>query len=222
MANENLTKEDEVLKLTDWEIFTKIWTSPRLVFKFINEYRYDKFITMLLVLAGITATLNRAASKGLGDQVPLFVVLIIGIIAGAIFGWISYYIYAALISWTGKWLKGQGNTTSLLRMISYATIPSIIVLILYIPKIILFGNGIFQRDFDVFESGNGILYEIIYLIFLLIEIVLGVWTLVIFVIGISEVQKISIGKSILNLILPAMVIFIPLGMIAFIVGDFFK
>jgi len=221
MESENLIKE-EVLKFSDREIFTKIWTSPRLVFKYINDNRYDKFVTILLVLAGVTATLNRAATKGLGDRVPLFAVLVIGIIAGTLFGWLSYYIYAALMSWTGKWLKGQGDTTALLRMTSYATIPSIIVLILFIPEIILFGNGIFQHDFDVFESGSGIISEIIYLILLFIEIILGVWTLVIFVIGISEVQKLSIGKSILNLILPALVILVPLAMIAFIVGDLLK
>jgi hypothetical protein len=36
------------------------------------------------------------------------------------FGWISYYIYAALISWSGKWMNGKGNTQLILRILSYA------------------------------------------------------------------------------------------------------
>jgi len=45
------------------------------------------------------------------------------------------------------------------------------------------------------------------------------------VIGISEVQKLSIWKSILNLILPGILfiaVLLPIGAIAYIVGDLLK
>ena len=113
----DLLEKNSNLKLTDREIFTKIWISPRLVFKFLNDNRYDKYVHILLILAGITRTLDRASTNNMGDDMSLFGVLAISIILGGLLGWISYYIYAALMSWTGKWLKGQGDTNSLLRMI---------------------------------------------------------------------------------------------------------
>jgi len=72
---------------------------------------------------------------------------------------------------------------------------------------------------------NAFLATSVYTVTAFIEIVIGVWTLVILVIGISEVQKLSIWKSILNLILPALLLIavcIPIGAIAFILGDFMK
>jgi len=217
--DENLITDNENPKLTDRDIFTKIWTSPRLVFKYINDTRYDKFLHILLILAGITRAFDRASTKNMGDNISLTGVLSICIILGGLFGWISYYIYAALISWTGKWLNGKGDTSSILRMLSYAMIPSIVVLILLIPQVAIFGNGIFQSNIDIY--GSGLVSIIIYYLILFLQLTFGIWTLVVFVIGVSEVQKLSIGKSILNIILPVLIIIVPIAMIAFILGDIF-
>jgi len=96
--DENLIKEESDLKLTDRDVFTKIWTSPRLVFKFINDTGYDKYVHVLLILAGITSTFDKASTKNLGDNMSLIAVLALCIILGGLLGWISYYIYAALMS----------------------------------------------------------------------------------------------------------------------------
>lgn len=217
--DEDLISEMENTELTDYEIFTKIWTSPRLVFRYLNDTKYDKFITILLILAGISKAFDRASLKNMGDNLPLIAVLSICIILGGLFGWISYYIYAALLSWTGTWLNGKGNTNSLLRMISHAMIPMIASLILLIPQILVFGNEIFQKDSSVY--GSGMASTLMYYFTTYVGISLSIWTIVLVVIGISEVQKISVWKSILNMILPVLVIFIPVAMIAFVLGDLF-
>jgi len=201
------------IALSDKDIFTKIWMSPREVFKYINDTRYAKFTTLLLILGGITSALNNATSRNMGDLLPLWGVLMACVIGGAVFGWLYFYVYAALMSWTGKWLKGVGNTRSLFRMMSYALIPSLVVLITFILRVVLFGNKEFQRNVDLFD--NGFLTTSVYAVTAFIEIAIGVWTLVILVIGIS----------ILNLILPGLLliaVLIPIGAIAFILGDFMK
>ena len=213
----------EQIQLSDKEIFTKIWMSPRLVFKFINQNGYTKFSTILLILGGITGALNSASTRNMGDIMPLWSVLIVCMLGGGFFGWLYFYIYAALLSWTGKWLKGTGNTKSLFRMISYALIPSLLVLFTFILRIALIGNAEFQRNMDVLD--NEFLITSLFSFSLFVEIVTGVWTLAILVIGISEVQKLSIGKSIVNLILPGVlliIVCIPVAAIAYLVGDFLK
>lgn len=216
----NLIPEEENLKLTDRAIFTRIWTEPRLVFKYLNDNSYDKFIYALLFFGGISSAFGNASSKNMGDNFSLIGVIAICIIAGGIFGWISFYIYAAMLSWTGKWLDGKGDTDSLLRMIAFSKVPSTVALVLLVPQILLLGNGIFKSDFNVF--GNGVLTTIIYFFTVFIEVALAIWTFVLFVIGLSEVQKLSIGKSILNLLLPVFVLIIPIMLIAFMFGNFFK
>jgi hypothetical protein len=214
--DEDLKTEKDNLMLTDREIFTKIWISPRVVFKYLNDTKYDKFVNVLLILAGITRTLDRAATKNLGDNSSLIEVLGISIIVGGLIGWIIFYIYAALTSWTGKWLKGTADTNSLLRMISYAMIPFIANLIILISQIAIFGNGIFQSNTDIY--GVGLLSIIVFYFTLSLEIVIGIWTLVIYTIGISEVQKFSIGKSIINMILPGSIIIGAIGIVALLIN----
>ena len=216
--DEDLISETENMELTDGEIFTKIWTSPRLVFRYLNDTRYDKFVTILLILAGIARGFDRASIKNMGDNLPLIGVLSICIILGGLLGWISYYIYAALLSWTGTWLNGKGDTDSLLRMISHAMIPMIVALILLIPQISVFGNEIFQSDSDIY--GTGMAATIMYYFTSYLGISLSIWSIILVVIGISEVQKISVWKSILNMILPVLLI-IPIALIAYILGDLF-
>lgn len=194
--------------LTDKEVFTKIWSSPRQIFKFINDKNYDQYMILLLLLSGISRSFDRASMNNMGDTMSIWALVGICIVAGGLFGWLSYYIYAALMSWTGKWLNAKGDTDSILRMLSYAMLPSIIALIFLIPQIAIYGNEIFKADGDITSAGwlaNIFVYGSI-----LLEFVLGIITIVFCVIGTSEVQKLSIGKSILNLLLPAFVIIVPI------------
>jgi hypothetical protein len=144
----------------------------------------------------------------MGDDLSLWGIIGICVVFGGLLGWLSYYFYAALVSWTGKWLNGQGNTTSILRILSYAMLPSIIALIFLVPQIGVYGVEIFKEEGDITSAGllsNIFVYGSIFL-----EFVLGVWTIVFSVIGVSEVQKLPIGKSILNILLPVIVIAVPI------------
>lgn len=201
--------------ISDKKIFLKLLSSPREVFSFLNFYKYDKNVNLLLILAGITSTFNRASTKNMGDNLPLWGVIITCIIVGIIFGWITYYIYAALINWTGKWLKGQGTTNAILRVLSYAVIPSITSMVLLIPQMVIYGNDIFRSDGDI--SSGGIASNIFFYTSLLLEFGLSIWSVILCVIAISEVQKLSIAKAVLNLALPAIVIMTPIFLLILII-----
>jgi hypothetical protein len=201
-------KEPDAIHLTDQEIFANIWTSPRLVFKFINDNNYDKHVTVLLILGGISSALDRAVLKDFGDQMPLIALLALCVVLGGMFGWLSYYIYAAMISWTGGWLGGLGKTSAILRVLAYAALPSIIALGFLIPQMVVYGSGIFKAEGDIVSAGwvsNIVVYGS-----MLLEFVMGILAIILAVVGISEVQKFSIGKAVLNSLLPLFIIFIPI------------
>jgi len=207
-----LGSSQENNRLTDKDVFTKIWSSPRQIFKFINDKNYDQYMIVLLLLSGISRSFDRASMNNMGDKMSIWAIVGICILAGGLFGWLSYYIYAALMSWTGKWLNAKGDTDSILRMLSYAMLPSIISLIFLIPQIGIYGSEIFKADGDITSAGwlaNIFVYGSIFL-----EFVLGIITIVFCVIGTSEVQKLSIWKSILNLLLPGIVIIVSILTIA--------
>jgi len=199
--------------LTDKEIFTKIWTRPRQVFRFIDDYKYDKFVRVLLLLIGISRGFDRATMNDMGDEMSLGAIIGFSVVFGGLLGWISIYLYAALLSWTGKWLGGKGNTTSILRILSYAMIPSILALLFLIPQIGIYGIEMFKEYGDI--SSAGVFSNIFVYGSLILEFILGIWMLVLCVIALSEAQKISIGMAILNIVLPALVIGIPIFLIVY-------
>ncbi|WP_299444186.1 Yip1 family protein [uncultured Aquimarina sp.] len=206
--NSEIKSTNNLESISDKEIFSKIWTKPRKVFKFINDKHYGKYVNLLLVLAGISRAFDRASTKNMGDQMSIWAILGMCIIFGGLLGWISYYLYAALLSWTGKWLDGKGDTTSIVRILSYAMTPAIIALLFLIPQIGIYGNEIFKADGDI--TSAGLISNIIVYGSMILEFILGIWTVVFCVIGVSEVQKLSIGKSILNLLLPMLVFAVPI------------
>ncbi len=199
---------DRALEMNDREIFTRIWTEPGRVFAFINANHYDKYLYVLLFFAGIARGFSRASMNNMGDEWSIGIILAIVILTGGLFGWISFYIYAALLSWTGKWLKGEGDTNSILRMLAYAMIPSIVAMLFLIPQIGYYGNEIFKSDPDL--TGAGLLPNILVYTAFFLELVLGIWTILLGVIGISVVQNLSIAKSVLNLLLPVLLFAVPI------------
>jgi hypothetical protein len=164
-------------------------------------------MVLLLGIAGIARSFARASARGMGDKYSLEAIITLCILIGGLFGWLGFYIYAALVNWTGKWLKAEGNTGSLFRIFAYASIPAAISLLFLIPQIAIFGNGLFKAGRDT--SGAGLLLSIIGYGAMAAEFILEIFAIGFFVIATSEVQKLSVGKSILNLVLPALIIAVP-------------
>ncbi|WP_394776796.1 YIP1 family protein [Flavobacterium sp.] len=202
MIEENNYQQEAIVNPTN--ILTKIVTSRKEAFIFINDYKYNKHVTLFLFFLGIVKSFDKAISKDMGDNLPLWGVITYGILIGITFGWLINFIYAFSISWTGRWLKGVGDTQSLLRVIAYSSLPVIASLFFLFLQILIYGNAIFQSSF--FDLYNGLFDTILYWFFYFVDLVLITWTVVLLVIGTSVVQKISIGKAILNLILPAFLI----------------
>jgi hypothetical protein len=190
--------------VTPKNILTIIWFSPKETFGFINDYKYNKKIVLFLTLSGIVRSFDKAISKNVGDNLSIWTIIFFGVISGILFGWLVNYIYAFLISWTGKWFNGVGDTQSILRVIAYSSLPIIASLFILFLRILIYGNAIFESSFsDVY---NGLFDTILYWTFYFIDLVLIIWTVVLLVIGTSVVQKISTGKAIINLLLPAFLI----------------
>jgi hypothetical protein len=85
MQIENSNSE-EPKTLTDKEIFTDIWLSPRKVFKFINDQQHDRYVYLLLALAGISNAFDRAVNKDLGDKMSLWGIIMLCVVLGGLLG----------------------------------------------------------------------------------------------------------------------------------------
>jgi hypothetical protein len=206
---------DENNAINGTKVLEKVLTSPVRAFQFITTYHYEKHLHVLLFLAGIAKSFDRAIGRNMGDTISLWGIIAMSVIVGGLFGWISFYLYAALVSWTGTWLKGVAKTDAVLRVIAYASIPTILGLVFIAIQIACFGKALFTEE-GVFQEA-GTLSNIVFYGTLFLQITLSVWSLVLLVLGIAEVQKFSIGYAILNVILPIALL---LGVVALIAIPF--
>ena len=191
------------------DIFLRIWFTPRQVFRFLHKQEYDKFVPFLLVLGGIASSFENAIKENWGDENSLYFIIGSSIILGGALGWLGIYIYAALVSWSGKWIGGNARTKQVLRVFSYAMIPGIVSLILIILEIAFFGIAVFQTEVTESRGVWQYFFSVHYLI-------LGFWSFILSVVGISEVQNFGKLKAFLNLCLPAAFILIPILIIVLI------
>lgn len=208
--NDLLDETKSISPLTDKEVFSKIWLNPREVFGFIHHYQFDKFMILIIILNGISNSFDKAVSKDLFEIKTLPVTLLIIILGGIISGFIGFYFYSAFISWTGHWLKGKASTSEIVRVLAYGSLPSIGSLVLVILQLIIFRGYLSTTDGLLYDSFN--VSNLLLLFFLLLELILSIWSIVLTVVGVAVVQDFSIGKAIFNLILPILilsVIFVP-------------
>jgi hypothetical protein len=140
----------------------------------------------------------------LGDGKSLVMLLILAVVAGGIFGVMFYYIYTAVASVVGRWLGGHAKTNELLRVIGYATFPVTLSLPILAIQIIIFGNEMFERDFDIENYNTGTMA--LYFVALLIQLSLSLWAFCFMIIGISEVQKFSKARALGNILLAGLLL----------------
>lgn len=207
----NFNFEKESPQLSDKEVFQGLWSSPKKVLKYINDYEYKKHFYLLLVLAGIVRYFDNASNNNMADHYPLWMILSMGVIFGGLFAWIGFYIYSSLLSWTGKWLNAEGTRERLMRILVYASYPVIFSLFITALQILTFGADLFKSEWGEIELDSS--DQLIVYVTSAVKLILSIWTLVLIVLGIAEVQKLSIGKAILNLILPALVLIIPIALV---------
>ena len=206
--NDLLDETKTITPLTDKEVFSKIWLNPKMVFEFIHQYKFDKFMALLIILNGISNSFDRAVSKNLFNINSLPVTLLIIILGGIISGFIGFYFYSALISWTGNWLKGKASTSEIVRVLAYGSLPSVGSLVLVILQLIIFRGYQSTTDGLLYDSFN--VSNLLLLFFLLLELILSIWSIVLTVVGVAVVQDFSIGRAIFNLILPVIILIVVL------------
>lgn len=219
LLDESFEEDRRSEQLSDRDVFTQIWLSPRKVFRFINDYGYEKYMFVLLFAGGVGSALDRAVRQSTGDTVELLEILFAAIVAGGLVGFIGYLIFAGLTSWTGKWLNGRASTRAILRVSAYSMLPSIAALVLWIPQLAMFGISVFRSD--LYMEEHGVLVMAVFYGTVVVESILGIWNLVLFIVGLSVVQKFSIGKAILNAFLPVlMIVLIALFVVMIVRGMF--
>ena len=184
--------------------FISIWTSPRDTIRRIVEHDPEHKVLLITCLAGIANLLGEYSSKSMGDRYEVTTLLILSVILGPIFGVIGLYVGAWLIRLTGKWVGGKASLEHLRTSIAWANVPMIMVLVLFIPEFLIYGPDLFTTEMYSVISSDAMYYS--FMGFMLLEFTLAVWSLVILIKGVAQVQGFSSWVALGNLLLTLVVL----------------
>jgi len=188
-----------------------MWTRPRSTMQQIIDTNPERLVLLVAALSGISEALDRASMKNLGDRMDLSVILMIAAIGGPLGGIVGMYIAGALLRWTGKWIGGTASPINIRAAVAWSSVPVIWSLLLWVPEIGLFGKELFTRETPIIDSSQNLLYLL--LGFGAIEVVIGVWALVIFLKCLGQVQGFSAWKALGNTLLAALVVIVPIAVL---------
>lgn len=212
MNNNQFEEFDNVTLLSEKEVFQKIFTEPKIAFEYIHKNHFEKHFITLLITIGIANSLDNVLEKIIAGNIENVVLSVsLSVLLGGFLGWISFYFFGALISWTGKWYNGKGNTDDFVRMMAYCNLPTFVSLAVTIIQLIFI-----KTSPDFFYTQN--IHKIMIYGFSAISILIGIWSATLCVIGISVVQKFSYGKAFLNYISALGVVIVPIVIIILLIS----
>ena len=179
--------------------FLSIWFQPRKTIQYIiSQSSPGQLIIFLAVLAGINRVLARGPILELGKKFDLLTILLIVLVVGPLTGIAGLYLQAFGLRLTGRLLGGQADSSQLRAALAWSSLPMLLGLVLWIPQIAILGRYAFVKNpGEYVETGLMTLM----LEFKLEQLILSLWSIVLQVKCVSEVQRVSIGKAILNIIL---------------------
>lgn len=185
-----------------------IWIKPRETIRRIVTTKPRYQVYLLAALAGLGQFLDSASTRNWGDSLSFPVIIVICVLVGPFGGLLSIYITGALFRWTGSWFGGRATSDEVRAAIAWSLVPNLFSYLLWIPLLVLQGTEIFTSSTTNIES-NPILGLLI-LGILFVQIILSFWTLVLYLICLSEVHKYSIWKTIATLLTGGIILFVPL------------
>nr|WP_315022502.1 Yip1 family protein [uncultured Aminipila sp.] len=191
-------------KMNPW---FSMWTKPSKTMRYIINDNPRKYIIPLAMIYGVLTALDKASLKSMGDTFSFWSILLIAIVGGSIGGICYVYLDAILLRWTGTWIGGKGSTEHIRAAITWGSIPYIIVSVLWIPELILYGEELFTTATPTIDASISLSMLLIALG--MIEFVFSIWSVIVGLKCLGEVQGFSAWKALGNSILAGLVILVP-------------
>lgn len=197
----NRTDRNAPTELNPWK---SMWLHPRLTVRHLVNTNPRYGVLLLAMAAGVNSALDNASTRELGDTLGLAAIIGGAIIGGVISGIVGLYIGSWLVRWTGGWIGGKASAETLRTAFSWANLPNAWQLLLWVVLVAAFGTEAFASETPLLEATP--MLWVVAIAAGLVAIGLAVWSLVLMVAAVAEVQAFTILKTIGNLLLSFLVI----------------
>jgi hypothetical protein len=187
--------------MTPW---LAIWIHPRVTIRRIMANYSEHQVWLLAGLKGIVHTFDRLSTKNDGDQWELPLLLTFAGLAGPLFGIIGLYLSGYLLRLTGQWLGGKATAKEVRASVAWSDVPMVVVLALWITGIAILGRELFSSDTPYLDEHPWLSVPLLGQFVLML--VLYVWSFVLLLHCLGEVQGFSAWKALGSVLLAGMVL----------------
>ena len=178
----------------------KIWLRPRETMREIVSFNPKHRFFILSALYGFPMLLHAAQNLSLGKDLPLATIMIVSLVLAVFIGMAGISIASFLLLWTGKWIGGRASYYPIRAAVSWSNVPNVIGIVLWLILVWAFRRELFLDGFSQ-TTFVGKELGIVSSVFIL-QTVISIWSLVILVKGLGEVQGFSAWKGLLNVLIP--------------------
>ncbi len=192
-----------------------IWTSPRATIAEIVRTNPSYCFLLLCFIYGFASALSSAQRISLGLTTSPWVILAVSAVLGFLLGFVSLTVFSFLVSWTGKWCGGKGSYKEVRAVVAWSNVPVVVDLLLWALLLAIYGGLVFTQDFAqvvYFQSAEGSMLLFpeprLLVVFGIVRVIVSIWSIVIFLAGLREVQGFSLFKAILNALLSMFVVIV--------------
>lgn len=178
--------------------WVSIWLEPRATVARIVAANPNRSLWVLAAIYGFTSLLNFFQAGALGSYLGPVSILLLAAVIAPFWGYLIFAIWSALISWTGGWFKGKGSFAAVRAVYAWSCVPFAFHIPIWLFLAALFGKQLFIH----FPEAVALTQTQVTLLFalLIFKVVLAIWSLVIYINALAEIQRFSVIRAILNLV----------------------
>ncbi len=198
-----------MLDINPWK---SMWTKPRETVRAVIAHNPNHGFLPISAIYGFTQCVSLAQTFSLGHSFNFYLVILACLVLAIPVGAISIYFTSFIVYILGKLIKGQASFTDVKAAFTWSYVPYTVFAVLSIVAMFMTGPDFFTQSFAATQRNVG-LSSALTAVFLG-QFTMAIWTLVLFIKALSEVQKVSGWMALLNIILTMIL----LTLLAFLFG----
>jgi Yip1 domain len=174
--------------------YLTIWTRPRATIRGIVNTDPTYQVIPLTLVSGILQALSLAASTGKFGRFPVWATLGTAAVLGPILGLVLLYVGAWLVDVSCRMIGGRANLQNVRAALAWSMVPIVATIPLWVVRIVVLGKRTFVAELPSFDAS---FWQTVLLLLALgfAEFFLQVWSLVILLAALAEVEGLSVWKS---------------------------
>lgn len=181
-----------------------MWTAPRKTIRSIVAANPSMQLLPLSIVYGFPIMIHMAGVLNIGAEFSIWGTLLVSLLLSPIVGFIGISFTSIIVYWAGKLVKGRSRYKELRCAVAWSNVPNVVTCVAWALLALLVGQALFTPGF----YSEGMMLPAITTLLFGIQAIAAVWAFVLFIIALSEVQKFSILRAIVNVLIPFVILFL--------------